>query len=341
MGLSDPFSTTYEGTRQSLGTIGAGIQQSATQFAERKQKEVEAQRALGMGKELKVFESDLETKKTADKLSQMMPILKQLGIYEDREVPTTIDDIKNHATQFGVNIDVGKNMTDDKQISTAKRLAEAMGIPIKPKVESVINPEAAAKAGFSMDEKGIKIAPKEDDKLKPSIQRLKNMDTTKLIQTVRRNEKTNIRAQEVLDDLDKIPTGALGSANIKYLNLIGSKDPILGKWQKMKSLLSDIQLGKLQFTKGAISDREMEWFARAVANDDISSYPRIKETLTRAMDENITEGESLKAAYQKNYDEDPDELLSSESVNKPTGTNVKEIAPGYSSDEWEVVPSGK
>ena len=43
MGLSDPFSTTYEGARQGLGTIGGGFQQIAQNIAERKQKDREFQ----------------------------------------------------------------------------------------------------------------------------------------------------------------------------------------------------------------------------------------------------------------------------------------------------------
>lgn len=149
-----------------------------------------------------------------------------------------------------------------------------------------------------------------------SIQRQKNLDTTKLSQKNSQYSLTNNRILGVLKTIEEIPVGALGSAQIKMMTLAGSKDPILQKWQDLKSLLSDIQLGKLQFTKGSISDNDMKFFSRASANDDIASIPMIQSVLKRALEDNEYDLVSAKASYEKNYEEDPDEFLSAKSGEK-------------------------
>src|SRR3990167_2454121 len=94
----------------------------------------------------------------------------------------------------------------------------------------------------------------------PSIQKQQIKDTSELAQSVKKGEETLRYVDEALAATDKIPQGKAGQINIGFQKMFNPKNPILGEWQKIKSVLSDLQLGKLQFTKGAISDREMAFF---------------------------------------------------------------------------------
>ena len=141
--------------------------------------------------------------------------------------------------------------------------------------------------------------------LTPSLKRQKVIETGKLVSTTNRNALTKQYITDAVSNLDKIPAGQIGSINVNMLQRFDPNNPVLGDWQKVKSLLSDIQLGKLQFTKGAISDREMEFFAKAVANDDILNFPRIKFILDKAVNEMNVEEKSLKESYYINYGELP------------------------------------
>lgn len=146
-------------------------------------------------------------------------------------------------------------------------------------------------------------------KKSPIIQKQQIKDTNDLAAIVKKNEETSKYIDEALEATDKIPQGKAGQINIGYQKMFNPKNPILGEWQKIKSVLSDLQLGKLQFTKGAISDREMDFFSKAVANDEIMSAPKIKLILNRAKEAILEDTENKKRVYIKNYEEDPDEFL--------------------------------
>ena len=57
--------------------------------------------------------------------------------------------------------------------------------------------------------------------------------------------------------------------------MFNTSNPMLGDWQKVKSFLTEAQLEYTSKTKGAISDKEMMTFAKAVANDDIASISKM------------------------------------------------------------------
>jgi hypothetical protein len=177
-----------------------------------------------------------------------------------------------------------------------------------------VNPETGKlEVTSTTPPKGAKII-SEKPSLSPILQKQKTKDTSELTSVLSRNELTKQYVTEALNATDNIPSGAIGLLQRKGMEWFDPNNPILAEWQKVKTVLSDVQLGKLQFTKGAISDREMEFFATAVANNNISSVPKIKMILNRALSELEADEEAKKSAYIKNWGK---EIESEEQLPQP------------------------
>lgn len=119
--LNDPFSTTYEGSRQGLGTLGQAIQLLGQQYAEKKKKE------------------------------QNFNLLRQLGIITEEE--PNLKDYEKLAKQKGASLNVAGDMTEEEKLSTAEKLIGAFGLQ-KPKTGRMkINLENAKNlpAGFGVN----------------------------------------------------------------------------------------------------------------------------------------------------------------------------------------------
>lgn len=136
-------------------------------------------------------------------------------------------------------------------------------------------------------------------------QNQKDKRTEDLITTIETNNVKREMLSKAQKSLSKIPTGLLGSIKVKMLNSYDPNNPLLGDWQNVKAVLTDAQLMNTAKTKGAISDREMELFSKAAANDDVQSIARIKpvlEKLSKFMD---AEEHSKMNSFKKIYGEDP------------------------------------
>ncbi len=116
--MNDPFATTYEGERkrsqgleQGIGTLASGAMQ------------------LGQGQ-------------------QTQALLKQFGILTEEETPLTVQEIKDFAKQKGVEIKLDPTMPEEQQLSSAMKLAQAMGLPTPtPKKKTVFDAGRAAQLG--------------------------------------------------------------------------------------------------------------------------------------------------------------------------------------------------
>lgn len=141
--------------------------------------------------------------------------------------------------------------------------------------------------------------------LPPSIEARKIKATDALYDTVNNTNIKSGRIEKGLSAAPKLPQGVLGGWKMKWMNWTGSKDPSLADWQNMKSLLTDAQLQSVAKTKGAISDREMELFAQAAANDDVPNVMRQQEVLRAFQNAIFADQESDIAAYKRSFKEDP------------------------------------
>ncbi len=142
-----------------------------------------------------------------------------------------------------------------------------------------------------------------NNNLTPAERRQKNLDTTKLITAANENIIKKDMLKEAKDASKTVWTGIKGKARQSYSKLFNPNDPMLGEWQKIKMVLTDAQLLNTAKTKGAISDKEMELFANAAANDDLSSIPRIMPVINKLERFMAAEEKSMADSYFANYGE--------------------------------------
>ena len=161
-------------------------------------------------------------------------------------------------------------------------------------------------------------------KLAPSLQKAKDTRADDLVSLVEDNNVKRDMISEAADALSRIDSGVYGKVRKGMLKNLSPDNPMLGDWQRIKMVLTDAQLLNTAKTKGAISDREMELFADAAANNDLVSSPAVRvvlDKLIKFLDSNET---SKIRIYKKLYGEDPTEWEGfSSGVGKVTiNTNV-------------------
>ena len=141
--------------------------------------------------------------------------------------------------------------------------------------------------------------------LSPSLQNQKDKRTQAIFDTFEGNQVKRNKLQQASKSMSKIPTGLLGKVQTSAMKMFDPNNPIMTDWQNIKSILTDAQLQSVAKTKGAISDREMELFAQAAANDDLMSVARMKPVL-KAMENAINSSEqSAVGSFKQIYNEDP------------------------------------
>ena len=175
-------------------------------------------------------------------------------------------------------------------------------------------------------------------KLSPAIEKLRIKDTQDILSTVRSNEvaRNNIAMAE--QSLKNIPQGLGGKIKLNYLKNFEPNNPILTDWQNVKMVLTDAQLLNTAKTKGAISDREMDLFATAAANDDLGSISRIKPIFTKLINFMNAEERAKREAYARNYGEELN-TGSNQGSNIPTFATPEDAeASGY---KGEVIIGGR
>lgn len=123
------------------------------------------------------------------------------------------------------------------------------------------------------------------------------------------------RAEGVLNQL---PGGLVGSGEIQVKRLLDKGAMTLSQWQGIKSLLTDATLNYVKDTKGSISDREMELFLQAAANDKIYNPSRIGVVLSDLRNRVIAKEKGRLDSYKKIYGEDPREWAELANVSQET-----------------------
>lgn len=141
--------------------------------------------------------------------------------------------------------------------------------------------------------------------LSPSLQAQKDKRIQGIFDTFEGNQIKRNKLQKASASMSKIPTGLAGKVQTMWMKSMDPNNPIMTDWQNVKSVLTDAQLQNVAKTKGAISDREMELFAQAAANDDLMSVARMKPVL-QAMENAINSSEqSAVGSYRQIYQDDP------------------------------------
>lgn len=157
---------------------------------------------------------------------------------------------------------------------------------------------------------------KNSNQMSPFLEGQKNKRTETLIETIETNKVKSHSVEEALMALDKIDPGVVGKIKRGTLKIFDPDNPLFADWQKVKMVLTDAQLMYTAKTKGAISDREMELFAKAAANDDVALKPAIVPALNKLRRFIDAENRSKVKAYQKLYGEDASSLIIDEPMDK-------------------------
>lgn len=164
--------------------------------------------------------------------------------------------------------------------------------------------------------------------LTPSQRKLKDQNVKDYLSTAKTNAVKRQMINDVSSIIDEIPQGKLGSFSVGMMGLKGT-DPMLEKIQKVKMVLTDAQLLNTAKTKGAISDKEMQLFADAAANNDFSAK-RIKPVLKKLLDFMEADESAMRDSFIINYGEDPAEYLTMGGMlGKDNGTPQQPQPTGY------------
>ena len=190
------------------------------------------------------------------------------------------------------------------------------------------------------DYMGIK-EQKDPNALTPSERTFKKKQFSEFAKSYADNELGTKLADEAMAVAGDIPQGFLGNVQLSYIKNMDPKNPILGKWQKVKGILTDTTLLKSMETKGAISDKEMKEFRTAAANDDLASMPRIVEALTTYKRKVEADNNGLVNSFYVNFGEDPRDLLPKNLMSN--AGSVQDNTPSFVSEqeaEAANLPSG-
>ncbi len=128
--------------------------------------------------------------------------------------------------------------------------------------------------------------------------------------------------------IDNLPSGLPGRIKLGFMKQFNANSPVLGDWQKIKSILTDTTLLQSMKTKGAISDREMDEFKQAAANDNLISKSRIKAAFERYKQILDAEDTGKIDAYYKSFGEDPRGEKPEDDVSNMSDEELKAIING-------------
>ena len=154
-----------------------------------------------------------------------------------------------------------------------------------------------------------RVAQQQKLELSPLYQQTKDKRTSELIDLAEQNKVRKQMIANAKEASGKIPTGLGGKMKMWWSKMFDPENPVMEDWQKVKMVLTDAQLMNTAKTKGAISDREMELFSKAAANDDIASIKAMQpvfDKLVRFMD---AEQSGKIKSYKAIYNENPETFL--------------------------------
>ena len=133
----------------------------------------------------------------------------------------------------------------------------------------------------------------------------KNKRTEELYATFENNKVNRDMIANAEDSLSRLQGGIVGKVKMDLMKNLDPNNPLLQDWQNVKMVLTDAQLLNTAKTKGAISDPEMELFAKAAANDDLTSIPRIIPVLNKLKEFLDAEEQMQVNTFKRLYGEDP------------------------------------
>lgn len=157
----------------------------------------------------------------------------------------------------------------------------------------------------------------EGKKLTPARQAIKDKKTEEIFNTFESNRVKRDQINRAEKSLNNVPIGLGGKIKIGLMKNFDADNPILTDWQNIKSVMTDAQLQRVAKTKGAVSDREMELFAVAAANDDLVSIARMKPVLKAMADALDAQETASLNSYRHVYEEDPMQWPEMQEFNVP------------------------
>ena len=178
---------------------------------------------------------------------------------------------------------------------------------------------------------------REQTQLSPSLQNQKDKRIQGIFDTFEGNQVKRNKLQQASKSIENIPTGLVGKMQTMWMKSMDPNNPIMTDWQNVKSVLTDAQLQNVAKTKGAISDREMELFAQAAANDDLMSVARMKPVL-KAMENAINSSEqSAVGSYKQIYNEDPMQWPEMQQYGQPRADMAPDASMTDTTDDEETM----
>ena len=193
-----------------------------------------------------------------------------------------------------------------EQLKSDPMFAQAVGLDTSK--TSSLTAEEMSKMGFSPSKVtvgGVTYENPESYKTSSSFIENKQKAISGSITNMGEIDSLESELNNAMGAIDKVDFGVAGKVDRAVKGAFGSKDPMLAEWQKLKTVLTKLQLEYTGKTKGAISNAEMALFRDAVANDDMASMPAVKQALEAALERisilKSKEIDSLKA----NYGDDP------------------------------------
>jgi len=153
------------------------------------------------------------------------------------------------------------------------------------------------------EEEKIQLA-KEKIETSPMYQENKAKRIEDITNTLEQNKIKKEMIIQAQTATDKIPTGLGGKMAMWWNKMFDPENPTMGEWQKVKMVLTDAQLMNTANTKGAISDREMELFSKAAANDDIASISAMKPVFNKLIKFINAEEQGKIKSFKNIYNED-------------------------------------
>lgn len=170
MALSDPFSTTYQGSFQAGQSLGQGINDAAGTVAD------------------------------AMKKKQTFDMMKKFGLIKEETTPPSSDELEKNLIQQGkamgknVHFNLAPDATDEQKSKFFTNLHQTFGIPIpQGNTKTIISP------GVSIDEKGASYtAPKPQDDLSKELkeQRLQSMKDSDELKQQNKQDKLEKDAKQ-------------------------------------------------------------------------------------------------------------------------------------------------
>lgn len=139
----------------------------------------------------------------------------------------------------------------------------------------------------------------------PAYQENKAKRLEDLILMKEKNKVSRDMVTQAQKSVNRIPTGLGGKMSMIWMKMFDSNNPTMEDWQNVKMALTNAQLLETANTKGAISDKEMELFAKAAANDDIASVSAMKPVFNKLINFMAAEEKAKTQTYNTLYGDQP------------------------------------